>query len=828
MSREKRSTLGNDVIARWLSSIEDSQTGLAWSFLAMLASCYGRGFLEGALEKSGRLGFGLEPWQSLLMLFVHLPAFFISLFLLIILVIHLVTGEKLARITKALAVGSPIILLPVLIDALFFGGGYQLYYLSSLRQIPEFLVYTFVPWHPLQGASPGIRIEVALGCLAGAWYCWRKTRNWLRAASGFLLIFLSCLWVGSWPIIIAHLWSYMAGPAALAVNCFGPGGLVPTDTAKYALSFLLLLAVLSPIYLRLMDSRLYEVLLRSSRGWRTAHYSGMVVLGFVSGILTIGPAYPQLFHHAFDYLFLPAAVVSIVAAFQSAVLINDIFDLKADVFTGKPNPLASQEMDGRTAFKWAGMYALISLAFASVLGLPSLLIVLFVHVLSLAYSAPPLRIKRFYPFSTLMIALASLVSAWLGFSALGREHTLTLFPGKMTWFIMICFGLSFATKDINDLEGDRRTGVLTLPVLLGQTAGRKAISALVMIGYLAGPLILGNYGLLVPAALAGGITVWILNRPRLNESLIFIVYFVYGAVILLSLILRPELIGGRAKKGWGEILSGLDYYQENDYSRASRLLEGPAERSGDPNLLWPLARSLYNQGDRNGARVWAERLSAEQPLFEKGYHLLAKIYQEEGHFDKAAALLRKALNLGLSPAEFHLSLGDLMYRRDSLVQAGESYIQAALIKPGDDRLWARLSQVKLRQADTTAALYLADKALVMSKNNIVAAMVKADVFLSREDYQGAYGILKPLEDRADRNPRFLYLWGRTLEGLNAWPEAASAYERVVAIDVGYRPAWMGLSRCYLAMGDVDLSQKAMEQAMAFEGRSLSSIENRTE
>jgi len=824
-SRERRRPEDN-IISRWLSSIEDSQHGLGWSFLAMLASCYGRGFLEGALEKFARLGFGLEPWQSLLMLFVHLPAFFMALFLWIILALHLVTGERVIRITRALAVGSPIILLPVLVDALFFGGGYQLYYLSSLRQIPEFFLYTFIPWHHLQGASPGIRIEVALGCLAGAWYCWQKTRNWLKAASGFLLVFLSCLWAGSWPIIIAHLWSYLVGPPALAANCFGHGGLVPTDTAKYGLSFLLLLAILAPIYLRLMDGRLFRILLQSSRGWRIAHYSGMVVLGFVSGILAIGPAYPQLFSNPFDYLFLPAAVISIIAAFQSAVLINDIFDREADAYTGKPNPLTRQEMDGETARKWAGLYAAISLTWALVLGLSSLLIVLFILALSLVYSAPPLRIKRFYPLSTLTIALASLGSAWLGFSAFGREHTLALFPGKLAWFIITCFGLSFATKDLNDVEGDRRTRVQTLPVLMGQAAGRKVISVLVMAGYLLGPFILRNYWLLVPAALAGVTTVWMINRPRLNESLVFAVYFFYGALVLLSLILRPELIRGRAGEIQGEVLSGLEYYQSKDYGRAVQLLEEPAERTGDPSLLWPLVRSLYGQGDREGARRWAEKLLAQQPHphNERAYHLLAKIYGEEGHFDKASAILRQALDLGLSPEEFHQYLGDLRYRWDSLDEAEKSYLLASLTKPGDDGLWARLSLVRLQRADTITALSLADRALAINKSNLTASMIKADVLLSREDYQGAQGILKPLAEKGGKNPKFLCLWARTLEGLNSWSQAVSAYERAVAIERRYLPAWLGLSRCYLAMGDMELSQKAREQAMALESQSLATRE----
>ncbi len=798
--------------ARILEAIEQSDYDLGWSWLLMAGSCLIRAFLEGAFENTGQLGFGLEPMQSQLMVFLHLPAFFLSLFLIIILLVHGLTGQSIEGVTRAAAAGSPVIILPVVIDRLL-GGGFQLYYLSELKQIPEFLLYTFAPWHRLSGASPGIRIEVALGCLAGAWYCWQKGRSVWRSAVAFVLIFLSCVSVGSLPLLFAAAWSLLSGSSMAAAQVFGPGGLLPSDTGKYTILFLFLFSGLLAAWLVRWKRWLAASLLASARPLRTVHYAGMVLLGFWAGWLAVGPAYPQAFVNPFDYLFAVGAVAAIIFVFQSAVLVNDLFDRDIDAVTGKPNPLARRELEAAVLIKAAAAYAAASLSFAAVLGQPALLIVLFSHALSLAYSAPPLRLRRYYPFSVFLIALAALAAAWLGYSAFGGSRTISLFPERLTWFILVCFGLSFATKDLNDVKGDRRSGILTLPTMLGEKPGRMATALLVGIAYVAGPLILGIGWLMAAAIPAGLATVWLVTRPQVRESLVFAVYFAYGAVVAAALGLHPGILTTEGSRARGQGLSGLEHFYKGDYDRAAPLIEMSVGNNPDRSLLWPLARSLYGAGSLYKAGMAAEQLMAEHPLYERGYHLAARIRARQGAFLDAMGIYRRALDLGLSVRHFHRQLGEVAFELDSLETALRHYRLA--LASGGDRVFmlARMAKASLSLGDTSNAEELADLFLKARPRRARDMVEVGLVLISIKEYEKALSLAGRASSTAGRQAEIENLRGAALEGLGRWSEAAEAYAAAVRADPNYWPSWLALSRCYIAEGRFPEAEQAMARAV---------------
>lgn len=782
----------------------------------MAGVCLIRAFLEGAWESTGQIGFGLEPLQSQLMVFIHLPAFFLSLFLLIILLVHGLTGQPIERVTRAVAAGSPVIILPVIIDRLL-GGGYQLYYLSELRQIPEFLFFTFVPGHRLPGASSGIRIEVALGCLAGAWYCWQKTHSVWRSASAFLLIFLCCILVGSLPLLFSEACRHVSGGSMGLAQVFGPGGLIPTDTGKYAILFLLLSLVLSFLWLARGSRRLFSSVMASARPLRTIHYTGMVLIGFWIGWLMVGPAYPQAFANPFDYLYAVAAVAAIIGVFQSAVLVNDLFDREIDTFTGKPNPLSQGQLESGELVKLAVIYLVLSLAFATALGQTALLIVLFAHALSLAYSAPPLRLKKFYPISVLTIALASLAAAWLGFSAFGGVRTLSIFPARLSWFIIVCFGLSFATKDLNDVEGDRQAGIITLSTIFGVKWGKMSTALLVIIAYLIGPLILNEKWLLVAAVPAGLATAWLTLRPKVREGWVFVIYFVYGFIVAASLALNPVILHSEQGRARGQGLSGLDHFWGRDYVRAAPRLQYYLGTEGDHTLFWPLARALYGAGIIEKAGQAADSLIERHPTFERAYHLAARIKKKQGSGGGAMAVYRKALDLGLSVRDFHRHIGDVAYELDSLETASEHY-RLAMASGGERAgLLSRIAKVRLAQGDTLKAGELAEQARRAGLRRAGDMIMVGQLFVEIGKYEMALELAEQASRKGGLWAEAANLRGSAFEGLGLWAEACRAHAEAVRADPDFWPSWLALSRSYLAVGKPLEAGQAMARALEVQG-----------
>ncbi|MBE9136887.1 homogentisate phytyltransferase [Nodosilinea sp. LEGE 07088] len=153
--------------------------------------------------------------------------------------------------------------------------------------------------------------------------------------------------------------------------------------------------------------------------------------------------------------------------------LNQLEDIAIDRINKPHLPLAAGEfsiVDGRWIVATAGLGAI---AIAAVGGPWLLATVGLSLVIGTAYSLPPLRLKRF-PFWASVCILAvrgAIVNLGLFLHVSDRMALSLTIPGRvwaLTVFILL-FSIAIAFfKDIPDIEGDRRYGISTLSVQLGQ------------------------------------------------------------------------------------------------------------------------------------------------------------------------------------------------------------------------------------------------------------------------------------------------------------------------------------------------------------------------
>jgi len=153
--------------------------------------------------------------------------------------------------------------------------------------------------------------------------------------------------------------------------------------------------------------------------------------------------------------------------------LNQLEDIAIDRVNKPHLPLAAGEFsvaDGRWIVGLAGLGAILLAA----LGGPWLLATVGLSLaIGTAYSLPPLRLKRF-PFWASVCILAvrgAVVNLGLFLHLSDRLNLPLAIPGRvwaLTTFILL-FSIAIALfKDIPDIEGDRRYGISTLSVKLGQ------------------------------------------------------------------------------------------------------------------------------------------------------------------------------------------------------------------------------------------------------------------------------------------------------------------------------------------------------------------------
>ena len=210
-----------------------------------------------------------------------------------------------------------------------------------------------------------------------------------------------------------------------------------------------------------------------------------VVSGLVAALLAVGE--PGL-----DWRWLALAVVGIVFAHVANNLMNDLYDTDAGSDTPgypralyAPHPVLSGLVSRRALLAAIVLVNLADLAILVVLALPrGGAVVAFAvagFVLSVAYTAPPLRLKK------RGLGELDVLVVWGPLMVGGTFYAAT---GTITWPVLLAslpYGLLCTTvlmgKHIDKIPFDAPLGIRTLPVLLGERRARELTLALMAAFY---------------------------------------------------------------------------------------------------------------------------------------------------------------------------------------------------------------------------------------------------------------------------------------------------------------------------------------------------------
>ena len=179
----------------------------------------------------------------------------------------------------------------------------------------------------------------------------------------------------------------------------------------------------------------------------------------------------------------PLAVCGVVlagpAVCATSQAVNDWFDRHVDAINEPDRPIPSGRVPGRwglgVGIAWSGL----SLALAATLGVWVLGATVLGLALAWVYSAPPLRLKQRGWWGPAAVALCYEGLAWFtGAAATGGgapDGAITL---TAALYSVGAIGI-MVLNDFKAVEGDRRTGVLSVPVDLGVDAAAE-LACLIM------------------------------------------------------------------------------------------------------------------------------------------------------------------------------------------------------------------------------------------------------------------------------------------------------------------------------------------------------------
>jgi 1,4-dihydroxy-2-naphthoate polyprenyltransferase len=210
-----------------------------------------------------------------------------------------------------------------------------------------------------------------------------------------------------------------------------------------------------------------------------------LVSGLVAALLAAGE--PGL-----DPRWLALAVVGIVLAHVANNLMNDLYDTQAGSDTATypralyaPHPVLSGLVSRRTLITAIVLVNAADLAILVVLALargwPVVAFAVAGFVLSVAYTAPPLRLKK------RGLGEPDVLVVWGPLMVGGTYYAAT---GSITWSVLLAslpYGLLCTTvlmgKHIDKIPYDAPLGIRTLPVILGEHRARAATLGLMVAFY---------------------------------------------------------------------------------------------------------------------------------------------------------------------------------------------------------------------------------------------------------------------------------------------------------------------------------------------------------
>ncbi len=152
---------------------------------------------------------------------------------------------------------------------------------------------------------------------------------------------------------------------------------------------------------------------------------------------------------------------------------NDWFDRHVDAINEPQRPIPSGRLPGRMGLYVAITWTLLSLAVATVLGTWGFAAAVVGLALAWAYSAPPLRLKRNGWYGNAACAACYEGLPWFTGAAL----MVGALPDARTIAAAVLYSIGahgiMTLNDFKSIEGDRLTGIDSLPVQLGTDAAAR-------------------------------------------------------------------------------------------------------------------------------------------------------------------------------------------------------------------------------------------------------------------------------------------------------------------------------------------------------------------
>ena len=663
--------------------------------------------------------------------FLHYPLAYIAPVLGLSIVLSLMSGEKIERVTRLMLFAWSLTLLPPLVDLLRAGMTQETeligYLFTTSGSLGGAFLNLFNPaYEGFQGTTIGIRVEAALGCFLAAAYVHLKTRNPWRTGATALAIYPTMFFFFALPSITTSIARLLGAEITNVYEMFlaradvhrAFAGITPFALSHMSISLvdLFVVAALLAVWYRLYDAAGASAVRRIIDPSRAAAplVGALAGAALAAGLLMDAPGLLSV-AHPMDVLALAGMLAAALLAGLAASILGARRERGRQFDPGDGERI---EIVGIVLFSLSALFALA-------VSYVALTFVVAIAACYYLYETPPFRLSRFGPLGGVAIGGAVLFSVELGFAAYAGERAAIWLPKSVALLSVI----------VPTLLATARGACTGTPspwsptALLGERRGRAVAAAFVAAAFLLPGIVLRSSALGIAgatAAVAGALAVVRLDGRRVHGVLaalgIGLLIAGYAAGLTRAPILRAEL-------------ASTDFA---NFRRAGAVYDiaGAVVTSKEEALL-EAATARLNEGDLRGAVVAFRRAVGEAPRFVPAYIGLGEAYLALDWPAEAARSFRRAIALDPKSAEGHLGLGEALGRYGRTGDAIAEIEQALELGPGSPRAAYTLAVLLRTSGDLDRELEALESTVSLDPGNGVAQLRLGNIYLQRKRYDNA-------------------------------------------------------------------------------------------
>jgi 4-hydroxybenzoate polyprenyltransferase len=526
-----------DFLKKIISKLESLEISFPHFLLTFGALVIIRALLEGFAYESYSL-------PSYITLFLLSPLFYINVLLSIFLVLTWLTKIKLRESAGIILAGFTLAFVNPIIH-LFSS---QKFVFSSLVVTSDNILrkfFTFLFDTDKLDLTLAAKIQVALFIIFVTFYVFWKTRNWWKTILAFIItyaigffystplfvvsIFSIAIRKGVWDVSLMEILDFFGQPPGFLIIRYPDTGSFSAILGSTILLTLLIIQLL--LTYRICSREKFLALGKSVRFTRLLTQFFI----FLSGAVF---AYTKLDNKniwSFDFVMMAImATGAVLSSWLFSVYLNDIADQRIDRISNAERPLPRGIINVNEARNLAIVTALLTLAMALTLGFNLFFLFLVILALGYIYSAPPLRLKKWFLLSNLAMTTSGTILFVIGYLLVNANNAITNLPQNIVILAFCVLFLLSSIKDLKDYQGDPVDKVTTVFTIFGLRRGKLIIAIATFVALMLFPIILKNPDLLLISISFGIAEFFLIFDRKLREKWIVILLFVY--VILAYLI----------------------------------------------------------------------------------------------------------------------------------------------------------------------------------------------------------------------------------------------------------------------------------------------------